>query len=69
MGYARPVTSDHVFGSDELTPELLRAATFAEVDGRVDAAEVRAFLDRVASSLEVFMSADAPTALRAEGII
>lgn len=60
------MTSDHVFGSDELTPELLRTANFAEQDGRVDAAEVRTFLDRVASSLEIFLSQDAPTALRAE---
>lgn len=60
------MTSDHAFGSDELSPELLRSATFDEQDGRVDAAEVRQFLDRVASSLEVFMSQDAPTALRAE---
>lgn len=60
------MTSDHAFGSDELTPELLRSATFDEQDGRIDAAEVRQFLDRAASSLEVFMSQDAPTALRAE---
>jgi hypothetical protein len=60
------VASDNVFGSDELTPELLRSAQFNEQDGRIDAAEVRTFLDRVASSLEVFLSADAPSALRAE---
>ena len=60
------MTSDNVFGSDQLTPELLRSAAFAEEDGRVDVGEVRIFLDRVASSLEVFMSGDAPTALRAE---
>jgi hypothetical protein len=60
------VTNDRVFGSDELTPELLRSATFDEQDGRIDAAQVREYLERVASSLEVFMSGDAPTALRAE---
>ncbi|MCW2920200.1 MAG: hypothetical protein JWL76_74 [Thermoleophilia bacterium] len=60
------MTSDNVFGSDQLTPELLRSAAFAEEGGRVDVGEVRTFLDRVASSLEVFMSGDAPTALRAE---
>ncbi|MCW2928918.1 MAG: hypothetical protein JWM86_2886, partial [Thermoleophilia bacterium] len=60
------MTGDRVFGSDELTPELVRGATFSEEGGRYDAAEVRAFLDRVASSVEVFQSEDAPTALRAE---
>lgn len=60
------MTNDHVFGSDQLTPELLRSAQFDELDGRVDAAQVREYLERVASSLEVFMSGDAPTALRAE---
>lgn len=60
------MTSDNVFGSHELTPELLRGASFAEEDGRVDAGEVRVFLDRVASSLDVFLAGDAPSALRAE---
>lgn len=60
------MSSDNVFGSDELTPELLRSASFADHDGRYDAAEVREFLGRVASSLDVFLSADAPSALRAE---
>ena len=55
------MTSDNVFGSHELTPDLVRGARFEEVDGRLDAGEVRAFLDRIASSLEVFMSGDAPT--------
>jgi hypothetical protein len=60
------VASDNVFGSDELSGELLRSATFTEVDGRYDASEVRTFLDRVASSVEVFLSTDAHSALRAE---
>lgn len=60
------MSQEHSFGSGELTPELVRGITFAEVDGRVDAAEVRTFLDRVASSLEVFLSGDAQQALRLE---
>lgn len=60
------MTNDHVFGSDQLSPEMLRSARFAQVDGKVDAAEVQQFLDRVASSLEVFLAQDAPAALRAE---
>ena len=60
------MASDNVFGSDELSAELLRSATFTEHEGRYDAAEVRTFLDRVASSVEVFLSTDAHSALRAE---
>jgi cell division septum initiation protein DivIVA len=60
------VTSDHVFRSDELTPDLVRGVTFAEQDGRVDAHEVQTFLDRVATSLETFLAQDAQSALRAE---
>jgi hypothetical protein len=60
------MAGDHVFGSDELTPELLRSVQFTEHDGRYDAADVRTFLERAASALEVFLSADAPSALRAE---
>ncbi len=59
-------TDEHVFGTSDLTPELVRGAKFDERDGRVDATEVRNFLDRVASSLEVFLAADARTALQAE---
>jgi hypothetical protein len=60
------VTSDHVFRSDELTPDFVRSASFAEQDGRLDAHEVQTFLDRVATSLEAFLAEDAQTALRAE---
>jgi DivIVA domain-containing protein len=60
------VASDNVFGSDELSPELVRSASFTEQEGRYDAAEVRTFLDRIASSLEVYLSTDAASALRAE---
>ena len=56
----------NIFGSDELTPELVRGATFTDHDGRYDAAEVREYLDRVATAVGVFLSGDAPTALRAE---
>ncbi|MCW2925056.1 MAG: hypothetical protein JWM98_2460, partial [Thermoleophilia bacterium] len=60
------MTDQHVFGSGRLTPELLRSATFDEVDGRYDAGEVRTFLERAASALDVLMSEDAALALRAE---
>ena len=61
-----PVTGEHVFGTDELDPALLRGVTFTERDGGFDADEVRTFLDRVASALEVYLSGDAQAALRAE---
>ncbi|MCW2950177.1 MAG: hypothetical protein JWN41_1190, partial [Thermoleophilia bacterium] len=60
------MTQGNIFGSGELTPDLVRSATFVNHDGRYDAAEVDAFLDRLASAVGVFLSADAPTALRAE---
>ena len=59
-------TDDHAFGSNELTPELVRGASFDDLDGRYDATEVRTFLDRVASALEVFLADDSRTAMQAE---
>lgn len=60
------MSEESVFGSGELTPDLLRRVSFAEQDGRVDAEEVRTFLGNVASALEVLQSSDAQLALRAE---
>lgn len=65
-GMGREMTTQDSFGSDELTPAFVRGATFTEVDGRFDADEVRTFLDRVASALDVFLSGDAQEALRKE---
>ncbi|MCW2956413.1 MAG: hypothetical protein JWO69_1282 [Thermoleophilia bacterium] len=60
------MSDGNVFGSGDLSPELLRGATFVEQDGRIDAAEVRTFLDRVASALEVTQSGEPQDALRRE---
>ncbi|MBC7461617.1 MAG: DivIVA domain-containing protein [Thermoleophilia bacterium] len=60
------MTLGNIFGSGELTPDLVRGVSFTDHDGRYDAAEVDAYLDRLASAVGVLLSGDAPTALRAE---
>lgn len=60
------MTGHHVFGTGDLTPDLVRDAQFEMVDGGYDPAEVRAFLDRVASAVEVLLAEDSIQALRAE---
>ncbi|MCW2960891.1 MAG: hypothetical protein JWM90_1278 [Thermoleophilia bacterium] len=60
------MSEDAVFGSGDLSPELLRGVAFDEQDGRIDASSVRTFLDRVASAVEVAQSTDAQEALRRE---
>ncbi|MCW2974235.1 MAG: hypothetical protein JWN72_2508 [Thermoleophilia bacterium] len=60
------MTQGNIFGSGELTPDLVRGVTFTDHDGRYDAAEVDTYLDRIASAVGVLLSGDAPTALRAE---
>lgn len=60
------MASDHSFGSNELTPDFVRSKTFTEQDGMIPAADVRQFLENVASALEVFLAGDAQLALRRE---
>ncbi|MCB0879758.1 MAG: hypothetical protein KDC46_12370, partial [Thermoleophilia bacterium] len=60
------MTSDHAFGSNELTPDLLRGVQFEERDGMIPAGEVRTFLENAASALDVLLSQDGITAMKRE---
>jgi len=54
------------YGTGELTPEAIRGARFAQRGGAYSPAEVREFLEQVASAMEVLQSQDMAQAMRRE---